>query len=349
MYSLGVRYVSAADLLATFDTFDHDGSGFIDYRELDKTLLSLPRERPREPRSPEPRTPPPHVPLPYDLQLFPSPPAQDEAMREPPMAHGWGAGVPASVPWTRLAERDAALSWWETRKPPPAWRKDEPPPALPCLLPPGLAIPGVAPAAHAAQMPSALAAVASSTAQLPPPSSQQQHFHNYPPLVKSLDAEADRWTSTLAKHAIGGAAAPPRPSALLSWGTPSHARARLEVEGKTGGAAALREPVPPASTHAGYPRSAFRHTFAPGVGTNGGGGYASGSCRGGVNGFGGGPMQLRNSASMGSGLDHYARVRAEPTRRERMLQERAAGFGRGTGGAVDTSPTKAWAALARSS
>ena len=44
--SLGVRHVSVDDLQTTFDAIDRDGSGSISYVELDKTLMSLPRERP---------------------------------------------------------------------------------------------------------------------------------------------------------------------------------------------------------------------------------------------------------------------------------------------------------------
>jgi hypothetical protein len=41
IYKLGVTYVSEADLERTFNFFDVDGSGHIDYKELDRRLLQV--------------------------------------------------------------------------------------------------------------------------------------------------------------------------------------------------------------------------------------------------------------------------------------------------------------------
>ena len=104
--SLGLRHVSVADLQAAFDDLDGDGNGTIDYNELDRKLLSLPRERPevRPPPPPPPEEPPPPPPMPWEVAL-------------PPVAHNWGSGVPFGVPWHRPAVQDALGAWWAHTQP----------------------------------------------------------------------------------------------------------------------------------------------------------------------------------------------------------------------------------------
>jgi hypothetical protein len=109
VFSLGIVHVSELDLERTFSYFDQDGSGLINYKELDRGLLRLPKYRPLPPRPPPP---PPEPDAPLKPVSPPTPPTPFRRIRSRPLRTGpqklaagvetqWfhQLGVPPQHPW----------------------------------------------------------------------------------------------------------------------------------------------------------------------------------------------------------------------------------------------------------
>ena len=117
VFSLGIVHVSESDLERTFSYFDPDGSGFIDYKELDRGLLRLPKHRPPPPRPPPP---PPKPDAPLKPASPPTPPTPFRRIRSRPLRScpkKLAAG--AETQWFHQLGVPLQHSWLSPPPPPP--------------------------------------------------------------------------------------------------------------------------------------------------------------------------------------------------------------------------------------